>query len=255
MIDHKDTLDQYLNSTMLKLLDGFYALFNHHGERVAIEGSFLENFPKHITALLAQAKPSNQNTLDYDYIIKDYPKQTLYIYQLKNNDKLSYMVIGLRDKMGNNELTPSLPIGILKINSRWEVYHTNEYAQALLGLGEDEILGTQWTSLLSIETIADIHAYFAHNKSVYGAYKTIVENISPLGKKRILSLALSRTDNMIENAFSYVLILQDITKEHEANEQILFNATHDNLTKLIKRSTLIEEIHKSYKDKSLKNCA
>lgn len=76
-----------------------------------------------------------------------------------------------------------------------------------------------------------------------------------MGKKRVLSFVLDKKFDFNLNEDIYIGIIQDITKEYEANQKSIYSATHDHLTNLFNRSALLQEIRNILQIVPLENLA
>ena len=255
MLKNLSHLQDKFFQDIVEFMHGFYAIYNHLGHQITLIGNPPSLLPANVTSLLHRARVVDSHESKYDYIITDYERYTCYIYRIEDNGKAIHAVIGLQKSQNIGDLASALPIGILKITSRWETYFVNDHAQALFGLNEDELIGNQWVRILSQNVISEIYKHFKLESSSFTQFKKILEIVTPLGKKRTLSIAISQNLDFEVNQLFYCMIVQDITKEYEANQQIKFNATHDDLTQLLNRTALLVEIRKFFNKDSLNKVA
>lgn len=169
----------------------------------------------------------------------------------------SYVVIGFLNASELNTLNRLLPIGLIKLNKNLEVIYVNEHSQTILGLSFDEILNRNWMDILNASSYEQLIDVFQKNTAMKNSLKEIIHIVSPLGRKRTLSLQVISnhvSTNIIDNYISYYVILMDITQEHNANEKVKYLATHDKLTDLMTRDMLLEDIKAHYYQGDIESC-
>lgn len=254
MINTLRCLNGKLFEDVISFMKGFYALYNHEGKLITLHGNAPPLLSNEISKLLEKAHIVNLD-VNYDYHIPKFENFSCYIYRTKNEDGFLHAVIGVPHAEDVSAITSALPIGILKINQRWEVYYVNEHAQFLFGLNAEELYGNRWVSIINQKIISEIYEYFKSDYSLFDSFKKIFEHTTPLGKKRVLSLVVSKNLDYQKNRDFYFMMVQDITREYRTNQEVIFNATHDDLTKLFNRKALLEKIRSIVKQDELESIA
>ena len=254
--DHiEDISNQQFFGEFVRLTHGFCALYNTEGKQSYLTGNHPPLLPSKIEQLLIKAELQDKNLHNYDYTLLDYYDYDCYIYAIDYEEKQTHIVMGMPKQHVLGDLAFSLPIGIVKITSSWQAYFVNQEAQLLFGRNEDELLGNQWSGVLSLDIIGEIHQHFKLYHNHINPFKKIYEFITPLGRKYVLSILISENFDVELNDRFYCMVVQDITKEYEANQRTHFSATHDTLTSLYNRSALLEMIHKNFDRENLENVA
>ena len=222
---------------------GFYVLFDAKGSAV-IHSSRLPN----------ELTPSIREILNFNAVHKifgdDLTQQKATVvngYQITLNevyhqDDMFLILLGLPEKNVISELFNAFPIGVMKVDHLLHLKFCNTFSYQLFGLGSDELYGRNWLNAFDEDSRNKIFSFFSSNYNNPSGLRVISEVISPLGKKRILSVAMDEQLDLIGNVLGYHIMLQDITKEYEESNYLKHLATHDPLTQLLNRSSLIAEL-------------
>lgn len=255
MTPNLEFFNNVLWENLINITNSFFAIYNSEGNLIKSGGIIPSYLPHKIINILESTNLVQVENADYDYFLENYEEHKYYIYKFDNNNEKMYIVIGLPHLQKNKELEQLLPVGILKINKKWEAFYANEHLELLFGLSQNEIFGNRWVSILEQKFISEIFNYFHTSELILKPYSKIFKHLTPLGRKRVLSFVLDKKFDFNLNEDIYIGIVQDITKEYEANQKSIYNATHDNLTNLFNRSALLQEIRNILEIVPLENLA
>ena len=151
----------------------------------------------------------------------------------------SLFITGLA-RTPTNDVFDLLPIGLIHLDSVFQIAHSNRFAQVLLGLDNNEILSLSLIDLLGVHHFNSGRQHF-ENLYDPSPYKLNIEIVSPLGRKVRLAVLISRSLlSVVDNG--YLMILQDITQEFESNQKLEFLASHDPLTHCFNREALLARV-------------
>ena len=250
-----DIFNNVLWENLIDITSSFFAIYNNEGNLIKSNGTISSLLPHNIIHILEHRDLIQVNNFEYNYILENFENHKCYIYKLDYDNKKTYVVVGTQNLQENKELEQLLPIGILKIDRKWQAFYANEHLELLFGLSQNEIFGNGWVTVLEKKIISEIFDYFHTHELVLKPYSKIFTHLTPLGKKRVLSFFLEKKFDSNLNNEMYIGIVQDITKEYEANQKSIYSATHDNLTNLFNRNALLQEIHNILKIVPLENLA
>ncbi|MDI9245420.1 GGDEF and EAL domain-containing protein [Marinobacter sp. CHS3-4] len=133
------------------------------------------------------------------------------------------------------------PMGLLQIDLTWNSVYVNENFCKLAGLSADEMSGRQWVRAIHPEdaerTLTDMHEAFLSLTTFKGEFRIR----TPLGE----SLWVFCTATPVRtqpSGVTYLLVVQDISLLHEAQQKLRSLAHFDPLTKLANRALLDERL-------------
>lgn len=155
---------------LIDITNSFFAIYNIEGNLIKSGGIIPSHLPHKIINILASTNLVQVENVDYDYFLENFEEHKCYIYKLDNNNEKMYIVIGIPHLQKNKELEQLLPVGILKINKKWEAFYANEHLELLFGLSQNEILGNAWVSILEQKFISEIFNYFHTSELILKPY-------------------------------------------------------------------------------------
>lgn len=255
MTPKSETFDNLLWENLINITSSFFAFYNHEGNLIKSGGLIPSHLPHKIINILEHKDLVYAKDTYYDYILENFENHKCYIYKLNLDKEKTHLVVGIPHAQTTQGLDFLLPVGILKINTKWDAFYANEHLELLFGLSQNEILGNGWVQILSQNLISEIFNYFHTTELLLKPFSKIFTHLTPLGKKRVLSFIIEKKFDFNKNQDIYIGIFQDITKEYESNQKSIYNATHDNLTNLFNRSALLNEVHDILQTTPLENLA
>ena len=120
-------------------------------------------------------------------------------------------------------------------------YHTPS-AQAVLGYGEDELVGTKLTALLRREDAERLGGFYAEVRAIPA---TPMPRDLLLSRKDGTTVQLESVFNNLEavaNVGGVVVTARDVTERRALEDQLAYQAFHDSLTGLANRALFSERI-------------
>jgi len=147
-------------------------------------------------------------------------------------------------------LSASSNVGFIATDEQLNINYYNDAAANVLGIKSDD---------LERQNIRFFHKGLANdqNKGILLALKQAKDKgeyrfsmtLRPFDAEKFIDARISPILDECEQLNGYLLMVEDVTKQHEAEELIKFQATYDQLTHLPNRRTLLELL-----EKTLSNC-
>lgn len=246
IIEYAKLSDFKLLKGIVPLLRGFAILYGLDGKMQEQFGSIPRNFPRDLPSIQSYlvAHPSAELPTDCEIAVGEFNGFVVHVLDghLISNYPLSALVIAIPGGMHMDKLLSSLPTGVIKLDSHWDATYCNEYAEVMLGLSSEEIQGRGWLSTIKETVVINALTFFQNPKHLGSPFKTNTDLISPMGRKRNLSIQISASYNFDHSVNEYYLVFQDVTNETAANQKAQYLASHDALTGLKNRAYLMQKI-------------
>ncbi|WP_016956235.1 EAL domain-containing protein [Catenovulum agarivorans] len=222
---------------------GFYVLFDEQGSAV-LSSSRLPN----------ELTPSIREILNFNAVHKIFGEELsqhkatiingyqVTLNEVYHQEAMFLILLGIPENNVLSELYNAFPIGVMKADHLLHLKFCNTHCYELFGLSSDELYGRNWINALDSDSREKIFSFFSSTYNTPTGLRVIAEVVSPLGKKRVLSIAMHEQIDLVGNLLGYHVMLQDITKEYGESNYLKHLATHDSLTQLLNRSSLITEL-------------
>ncbi|WP_111978810.1 sensor domain-containing protein [Algibacillus agarilyticus] len=236
-----------LTSFLLTTIDqqgGFYVLYDAKGEALLHSINLPTEVTTDIKKLFARSKSERTfNSPAHRHLSSEAHGYNISLNEVYFKDEMHLLLIGFPEEKRVNELYNAFPVGVLKVDYEWNLKYCNVHCPNLLGLGEDELHGKQWLSAFDQQSLHKIFEHFSQKKApheTHDNFRLIVEIVTPLGRKRTLSLAVDEQLDLRGHQISYYILIQDITSEYNESAYLKYLAHHDTLTQLKNRSSLLD---------------
>ncbi|EWH10347.1 putative Diguanylate cyclase [Catenovulum agarivorans DS-2] len=222
---------------------GFYVLFDSQGSAVLSSSKL----PTELTPSIREILNFNAVHKIFGDELSQHKSVVISGYQVTLNevyhqDEMFLILLGIPETHVLSELYNAFPIGVMKADHLLHLKFCNTHCYELFGLSNQELYGRKWINALDTESRDKIFSFFSDTYNNPTGLRVIAEVITPLGKKRILSIAIHEQIDLVGNILGYHIMLQDISKEYAESNYLKHLATHDSLTQLLNRSSLISEL-------------
>ncbi|MCG8613277.1 MAG: EAL domain-containing protein [Pseudomonadales bacterium] len=184
------------------------------------------------------------------YLVQDSHHLNHYIFKLNSG----WLAVSLPLYFDLGSVVNGLPVGVMKTDSSFNLIYFNDQTCHLLGLGPDELPGRGWMSVFEEDidsTFQEFYLQIAKGES--HALSKKVSIISPLGKRRTLSVDVIPQFEASLKIQSFIHVLTDVTREHETTRELKYLVSHDGLTRLSNREFLLEKIQSAHDSNGLEN--
>jgi len=132
--------------------------------------------------------------------------------------------------------------GVVITNSEGRVISVNQSFTQITGFSTQDLQGQTLNALRSGRHDADFYRKLWEELHEKGRWQNEIWNRTKSGDIRRHDVSISTVRDKDLKPVFYVAIYQDITQKHAAQEEILYQATHDPLTGLANRTLLIQDL-------------
>lgn len=147
-------------------------------------------------------------------------------------------------------LSKLAPVGILKLNHEWTCDYANDLWCKLSGRSAPQNEGTGWIE--SVHEVDRTHAIvdMQHELQQGNVYHGVVRLVDGQQKLFWVSLHAKGLFNALGQLTGSLIVVMDITEQYLAQKQLKQVAHHDALTGLPNRTSFLEHLNQSLKDRT-----
>lgn len=152
----------------------------------------------------------------------------------------------LPDKVSRFQtLTRLAPVGILELDAHWNCLYANDKWTELSRLGIDESAGSGWIDAMHPADVSDTLV------ALYGAVQELESHDhelrlqSPLGEITRVSMKATALFDNHQRVTGILVVANDITERHRANQELRRLALQDTLTGLYNREAFLQALREA----------
>ncbi|MER2492501.1 diguanylate cyclase domain-containing protein [Catenovulum sediminis] len=242
--------------SFVELQGGFYVLYDTNG--VAILSS--ANLPPELSSVVNKMLNLNTQKKTINPVLRRHKSTSsqgfnISVDEVYYQDEMYLLLIGAPEKSLVVELYNAFPIGVIKTDAQLSLKYCNTHTYTLLGLGQDELQGNNWLNAFDDVSRERIFEFLSNEKNFEEKLRLITQVITPLGRTKVISVAIDQQYDLLGHLVSYYIMLQDITQEYKESSYLKHLATHDSLTQLHNRVSLLQEIETLYNTDKISSSA
>jgi diguanylate cyclase (GGDEF)-like protein len=221
------------------------AVYDANGKLISSQVSTVFEVPPEITF-------SQENQVNVEALENLLSPFVVRILEVEFEGKASWLVLA-KERTVNKINYDFLPVGVMTLDESYQINSCNQFVQLILGLDEIELKEFGLEAIMG----ADIfQASLAHFSDIYAtdSFKSRIQFTSPIGRGLILSLCITRV-RTIDFVDSFFVVIQDVTDEMNSRKRVEYLASHDAMTNVLNRNSLLSQLEKAIQNRRILNAA
>ncbi len=221
------------------------AVYDANGKLISSQVSTVFEVPAEITF-------SQENQVNMEALKNLFSPFLVHSLEVEFEGKAGWLVLA-KELTANKINYDFLPVGVMTLDESYQIHSCNQFVQWILGLDEIELKTVGLEAIIG----ADIfQASLAHFSDIYltDSFKSRIQFVSPIGRELILSFSITRVRS-IDFVESFFVVIQDVTEEMNSRKKIEFLATHDAMTNVLNRHSLLSQLKLAIQNRRIFNAA